>query len=263
VSAAAVRLARALDRWRMRACDVVGADLRLEGPPWISNRGRLVVGGGVRISSRPVQSHLVVAPGASLVIGDGVEIGHGAAIAAHARVEIGEGARLGPFVSISDTDFHVAGERDGVPETAPVRIGAGARLGSRVTVLRGSSIGRGAVVLAGSVVSGPVADGAVVSGVPARPTSGAGADHGDPPRAAERVPQVVAEALGLRAPPPEGAGPAAIPEWDSLGALRILLALEDAFAVTLDERSVAGAATVADLARAVDAALQARQRSAA
>jgi maltose O-acetyltransferase len=51
----------------------------------------------------------------------------------------------------------------------PARVGAGSYLGANVTVLPGCHIGREAVVGAGAVITRPVADGAVVAGVPARP----------------------------------------------------------------------------------------------
>ena len=50
----------------------------------------------------------------------------------------------------------------------PARIGSGSYLGANVTVLAGCHVGREAVVGAGAVVTRPVADGAVVGGVPAR-----------------------------------------------------------------------------------------------
>ena len=50
----------------------------------------------------------------------------------------------------------------------PARIGEGAYLGANVTVLPGCHIGSRATVGAGAVVTRPVADGAVVAGVPAR-----------------------------------------------------------------------------------------------
>jgi acetyltransferase-like isoleucine patch superfamily enzyme/acyl carrier protein len=242
-------------RW-MRGCDAVGPGAVIQGRPWIDNRGRLTIGAQLRLASVPVQSHLVVAPGATLEIGDDVAIGHGAAVTAHAAIRIGPGARLGPFVSIADTDFHVAGQRDAKPESTPIVIGRGARLGSRVTVLRGSVIGDGARVLAGSVVSGEVPAGATVGGVPARPLGHGPAGPSDDP--AWQVPQVVAETLALAAPPAPELGPADLPGWDSLGSLRLLLALEERFGLTLDEAGVAKAQRVADLVRLVEEA-QARR----
>lgn len=51
---------------------------------------------------------------------------------------------------------------------APVRIGPGADIGVGATVLPGVTIGEGAIVGAGAVVTGDVAPGTIVAGVPAR-----------------------------------------------------------------------------------------------
>jgi carbonic anhydrase/acetyltransferase-like protein (isoleucine patch superfamily) len=198
---------------------------------------------------------MVTATEGILEIGDDVAIGHGAAIAAFARVAIGRGTCIGPFVIIMDNDYHVAGDRSGQPQSEPIVIGAGVRIGSHVTVLRGSEIGDGAVVAAGSVVAGRVREGALVSGVPAReavPLEGV-ADQ----QLAVSVTMVVQQALGLAEIPPLDHGPAVIRQWDSLGALRLLLALEEAFGVTLSEDEVLGISTVADLAAVVDRAVAA------
>jgi len=52
--------------------------------------------------------------------------------------------------------------------TAPVTIGADVWIGANAVVLKGTSIGDGAVVAAGAVVAGSVPPGAVVGGVPAK-----------------------------------------------------------------------------------------------
>jgi acetyltransferase-like isoleucine patch superfamily enzyme len=233
-------------RW-LEECDEIGAHATLDAQPTIINHGRMVIGAGFRLASRPVRSHMVTGPEGRLEIGDDVAIAHGAAIAAFERVQIGDGARLGPLVLIMDTDFHVAaGDRAERHETSPITIGARTRIGSRVTILRGARIGDGAVVEAGSVVSGEVPPGARVSGVPARVKEEVfvGAGGAD-------VPLVVMRALGLPSPPSLDAGPFALPQWDSLGALKLLLALEDAFSVSLAEDDVARAVNVADLASMV------------
>jgi acetyltransferase-like isoleucine patch superfamily enzyme/acyl carrier protein len=248
---------RAFDRLRLRGCDAVGPGATLDGGPWIRNRGRLVVGARLRLSSVPVQSHLSVAEGAILELGDDVRVGHGAAIAASLSVRIGRGTYLGPFVSIADTDFHLAGSRDAEPERTPIVIGEGTWIGSRVTVLRGSIVGDGAVVLSGSVVSGEVKPGARVCGVPLRPVEPAGVGSQHAADLAAAVPSVVAAALGLPAPPELQSATSDHPEWDSLGALRVLLTLEEAFGVTLDETRMARATHVRDVVDAVDAARRA------
>lgn len=236
----------------LRRCDAVGRGAALVGRPWIENRGRLVIGDRLRLSSVPVQSHLVVAPGGALEIGDDVSIGHGAAVAAHASIRIGAGSRIGPFVAVADTDFHVAGQREARPESSPITLGRDVRIGSRVTVLRGAVVGDGARVLAGSVISGEVPAGATVGGVPARPIGQGRRGEIDDPSV--EVPRVVAETLVLPDLPSLEQGPDDLSGWDSLGALRLLLALEERFGVTLDETAMPRARYVADLVALVRAA---------
>ena len=55
-------------------CDRVGRGVRLTGAPWIENEGRLELGDEVKLVSLPVQSHLVVAERAALLIGARVTI---------------------------------------------------------------------------------------------------------------------------------------------------------------------------------------------
>jgi acetyltransferase-like isoleucine patch superfamily enzyme/acyl carrier protein len=248
--------ARQIARRRLRGCDRVGEGPRLEGAPWVANAGRLTIGRRLFLSSWPVQSHLVVARGAELEIGDEVSIAHGAAVAAHERIRIGDRTRIGPFASISDTDFHVAGRRHAAPETSQVVIGRGVRLGTRVTVLRGASIGDGAIVASGSVVSGAISAGARVAGVPARSHRGSGDARRDALPAIDRVPAIFAAALGLPQVPDLGARREDFAAWDSLGSLQVLLALEEAFALTLDEGAVAGAGGLSELAGLVEAAVE-------
>jgi carbonic anhydrase/acetyltransferase-like protein (isoleucine patch superfamily) len=189
-----------------------------------------------------------------LEIGDDVAIGCGAAIAAYARVSIGSGTTIAPYVIILDTDFHRVGDRTGHANSSDIVIGRDVQLGSRVTVLRGSHVGDGAVVAAASVVSGIVPAGARVSGVPARARGErvAGETEG-----VASVPDIVMRSFALPSAPEPGHGPTEIPGWDSLGALTLLLALEDAFGISLSEDGVVTARTVADLARIVEQAMAA------
>ena len=76
---------------------------------------------------------------------------------------------------IADTDFH---EVDQIPrrhlpiptpsERDAVSIGDDVFIGARSIVLKGSSIGNGSVIAAGSVVTGDIPAGVVAGGVPAK-----------------------------------------------------------------------------------------------
>lgn len=228
--------------WLRTVCTQVGREPRMFGRPAVRNEGRMILGDRVRLSSRPVASHLVTAENGVLEIGDDVSISFGAAIYCEASVRVGAGTRIGPYVSLADSDFHVVGDRNARPPSKPVLIGRGVRIGARVTVLAGSTIGDGATIAAGSTVAGVVAAGADVAGVPALPRrTSAGGTAGEDLRA------LVARTLGLATLPALDDGPSRIPEWDSLGALRLLLAIEANLGIRLDERAMAEAKSVADL----------------
>jgi len=235
----------------LSSCTAVGPEARLRARPVVINQGRLTIGARFQLSSVPVVSHLYTAPEGALEIGDGVTISFGAAIACLSRVRIGSDTRIGPYFALSDSDFHVVGNRDARPDARPVEIGRGVRIGARVTVSPGCKIGDGATVVAGSTVAGVVAAGAVVSGVPARicraaeRTAGAASTE-------DAVRSLVARTLGLSRVPELADGPPQIPEWDSLGALRLLLAVEEEFGVRIDERDMLGAHRVADLVAILD-----------
>jgi acetyltransferase-like isoleucine patch superfamily enzyme/acyl carrier protein len=237
----------AVERLRAAATNV-GGEAVVVGRATIVNRGRIDVGGGFVLSSQPLASHLIVDHGGELLIGDRVRIGFGAAIACERRIRIGDDSTLGPYVSLADSDFHVVGDRDARPEPRPVEIGRRVVVGARVTILPGTTIGDDVEVAAGSVVGGTVPAGDRVAGVPARPVTAAGASGSSP---AEAVLDLVQRTLALPARPARGEARAAIAEWDSLGALRILVALEEDLGVQLGEADVLEAATVGDLVDAV------------
>jgi acetyltransferase-like isoleucine patch superfamily enzyme len=245
------RLEGALARRRLRACSRVGRGPALQGAPFIRNTGELVIGDDFCMISTPVRSHLWVT--GAMRIGDRVRIGAGAAISALGRVDIGDDVSMGDFVIVMDSDFHVADDAGADALPRPVRIGDGARLGHRVVVLPGSTIGARAVVVAGSVVSGDVADGAVVEGNPARARFRAADPNGDAPTVSD-VPRLVMQVLALPSLPDVNAGPEQIAQWDSLGALRLIIAIEETFGIALAEDQMRAARSIRDLARHVEEA---------
>jgi acetyltransferase-like isoleucine patch superfamily enzyme/acyl carrier protein len=229
----------------LRQCDEVGADPRVEGWPTVVSEGAIRIGRSFRLASRPAPSHLRTGPGALLEIGDNVSIGHGAGIAVFAGLRIGSGTLIAPFAAIMDTDFHIVGKRELHAPPEPISIGARVRIGANVTILHGSTVEDGAVIDPGSVVTGKVAAGSRVGGVPAREAAGQLAVATE--SLADSVGSVVKRSLGLASAPAPLDGPKTLPQWDSLGGLRLLLALEDAFGVVLSEDDVLRVATVGDL----------------
>ncbi len=247
------RLMRARTRWWLRACDALGKDPALEGRPTVDNQGQMHVGARFRLASCPVGSHMVSGPRGRLAIGDDVAIAHGAALAAYSRVQIGDGTRIGPFVIVMDTDFHVSGDRGASAEAAPITVGRRVLIGSRVTILRGSVIEDGAFIAAGSVVSGLIPAGARAAGVPARVVT-AVTDPAESAVSSASVPEVLMRTFVLLCPPAPEDGPSQISQWDSLGTLSLLLALEEEFGVRLSEEEMVRVRSVADLGAMVERA---------
>lgn len=242
----------------LAVANTVGSGARVDGVPTVTNGGRMEIGARFRFASSPVASHMVTGPSGALLIGDDVSIGHGAAIAAYGEVKIGDGSSVGPYVIIMDTDFHELGKREVSHGDATfVRIGRGVKIGPRVTILKGTEIGDGAEILAGSVVSGPVAKGAKVGGVPARPVRDANAAESSDD-ISEELPKVIAQTFGLSAPPALTSSRYEVQGWDSLGSLRLVLALEDAFGVAIEEEAMVKAKAVQDLVTAIEAAKEKR-----
>ena len=103
-------------------------------------------------------------------IGAGSRLANGIELIALQRIEIGERTLAGAGVRILDSDFHGVSpaERHAEGSPVPVRIGGDVLLGLAAIVLKGVSIGDGAMIGAGSVVVRDVRAGAVVSGNPAR-----------------------------------------------------------------------------------------------
>ena len=112
----------------------------------------------------------VVVDGGRLTVGHGTNVnGLGTRLLCAQEVTIGAHCTFSWDVQVLDTDFHAI-TSDGVerPSVAPVRIGDRVWVGTRAVVLKGVTIGDGAVVAAGAVVTSDVPAGAVVAGVPAR-----------------------------------------------------------------------------------------------
>lgn len=121
----------------------------------------------------------------SLRIGSHSRINRNCCLDARSGLRIGNHVSISPEVMIlttghdyNDPDFSLAGK--------PVVIEDYAWIGARAMIMPGVTIGRGAVIAAGSVVTHDVAAGALVAGVPARDV---GRRHLDPAyRLDERLP---------------------------------------------------------------------------
>jgi acetyltransferase-like isoleucine patch superfamily enzyme len=164
---------------------IVGKNLDVLGAPIVS----MEQGSEIRIGDRVVlcslSSHTALGvahpvvlrtlrAGASVTIGNDTGLSGGTVCAA-TSVTIGQRCLFGANAQVVDTDFHYVDPEDrryGTDESriaaAPVIIGDDVFLGTNSIVLKGVTVGSGAIVGAGSIVTHDVPAGAIVAGVPAR-----------------------------------------------------------------------------------------------
>lgn len=113
----------------------------------------------------------MVTESARFMAGDYVFIGKGVEIDVAEKVVIGAHSLLAPGVFIADHEHNIVRDKQ-IDEqgciSKPVVIGEDVWIGTHAVILAGITIGNGAVVGAGAVVTKDVPEYAVVAGVPAR-----------------------------------------------------------------------------------------------
>jgi acetyltransferase-like isoleucine patch superfamily enzyme len=132
------------------------------------HHGRIILGAWVHIGDgSAIRCHE-----GTLRIGSKAVLGCRDTVNCYLDVEIGPAALIADDVYICDFD-HVTDDLtrpikdQGIVKT-PVRIGPDVWLGTKVAILRGSRIGRGAVVGAHAVARGEIPPYSVAAGIPAR-----------------------------------------------------------------------------------------------
>jgi UDP-2-acetamido-3-amino-2,3-dideoxy-glucuronate N-acetyltransferase len=143
---------------------VLGQNVIVHHPELVNLYG-CAVGDGTRV-------------GTFVEIQKGASIGRNCKISSHTficeGVEIGDGVFIGHGVMFINDPYPQAVNADGSLQgtadwtVVPTRVHARAALGSNCTVLCGVTIGEGALIGAGAVVTRDVPAGAIVAGVPAR-----------------------------------------------------------------------------------------------
>ncbi|MBI4553683.1 MAG: GNAT family N-acetyltransferase [Candidatus Latescibacteria bacterium] len=249
----------------LRRCNTVGKRARTRGRPYIDNPGRIVVGDDFNLNSRIVRSELATGHKGVIEIGDEVIINFGASISAQKLVKIGNRVRVGPYAMIIDSDFHTPDERYTMPTGKPIIIEDEVWLAGRVTVLKGTKIGTGSVITAGSVVSGTIPPHVIAGGVPARVIRHL--RKAEPPRAprrepapaprsvpdpvTQRVTQVFSTIFSLNGSIDPLWGPKDIVQWDSLGHMNLIVGLETEFGISLTEDDLLNMHTVKDVCQII------------
>lgn len=162
--ARAARLARGRAfEWR---CGVRGGGYtELFGPVRVHRRrggGELALGSWVRLY--PGVGFFLDGPQARITVGTGTYINRRTEICCSDSVTVGQDCAISWDVVITDTDYHRLNDSD---EVAPVAIGDHVWIGARTMILKGVTIGSGAVIAAGSIVTSDVPGASLAAGTAA------------------------------------------------------------------------------------------------
>ena len=149
-----------------RQLDAAGDRILAEALPRISRGApdtHLAIGDDTYLY--PDLGFFLDAPGATIAIGERCFINRRTEFISQDAVKVGDDCLISWDVMITDTDYHYVGD---LPPTAPVTIGDRVWIGARASILKGVTIGDGAVVAAGAIVTKDVAPRTLVAGNPAR-----------------------------------------------------------------------------------------------
>ena len=106
--------------------------------------------------------------GKNIHLGDNVFINSGCRFQDQGGIYIGNNALIGHNVVLATLNHNENPEKRGNLIAAPIKIGNDVWIGSNATILPGVSIGDGAIIAAGAVVTKDVGAKTIVGGVPAR-----------------------------------------------------------------------------------------------
>jgi acetyltransferase-like isoleucine patch superfamily enzyme len=157
-------------------CESVGPGLLLfEDMPKIIGNLRAKLGARVRLNGEQVWIAAGSGAAKTLEIGDDTGVGHRTELIVGESITIGQHVMIANRVSLIGFDGHplnpfarARNEPPGREGVGPITVKDYAWIGSDSTIMKGVTIGRGAVVAMGSVVKMSVPDLTVVSGNPAK-----------------------------------------------------------------------------------------------
>lgn len=152
--------------WLIR-CET-GKLVTLRGIPRIDCNGQIILGNRVRVWSHIHKTQLSAGGKGKLTIGDNTFINCGSLISAQNEITIGKNCDIATGVIIMDSDFHGTEGEDSKVKMSSVIIEDDVWLATRVVVLKGVRIGKGAVIATGAVVTKDIPPYAIAAGVPAK-----------------------------------------------------------------------------------------------
>lgn len=151
----------------------LGRDVHIDDNCVLDARGagaHIAIGDGVFVG----RNTIIRCRGESLAIGDGSDIGCNCLVATDSRLEIGKEVLLAAYTYVAAGGTHRHDDktvpiiRQGFDRKGGITIGDGAWIGSHTTLLDGSSVGKGSIVGAHSLVNSAIPEMVIAFGVPAK-----------------------------------------------------------------------------------------------
>ncbi len=156
-------------------CSAAGRRLRVYRMPFVVGPIAIHIGDDVNFFGKVDIASGYVCENPKLIIHDRVELGHNVLFVVNRLVEIESDVNIASGVRFMDLDAHpremiarIADLPPGEEEVKPIRICGGAWIGQNACILKGVTIGEGAIVGTSSVVVSDVPPHTVVMGNPAR-----------------------------------------------------------------------------------------------
>lgn len=152
---------------KLRNC-TKGKMVTVKGRLKITARGKIIIGHNCKIWSHIGTTQISAGPRATIEIGENTFINAGTIITSRRQITIGKNCHIANQVIMMDDDFHDVGKMTATSGKEAITIGDNVWIATRAIILKGVTIGEGAVIAAGAVVTKDVAPFTLVGGVPAK-----------------------------------------------------------------------------------------------
>jgi acetyltransferase-like isoleucine patch superfamily enzyme len=156
-------------------CERVGRNLSIDGLPFVSGHVKIEIGDNVWLGGKVAILSGKMLDEPRLIIRDNAEVGWNVLISVNREVIIEEHVRVSYDCRITDSDAHpheadlrAAGQPARPENIRPVRICKNAWIGNGTHIMKGVTIGEGAIIGANSVVMTDVPPYCLAVGNPAR-----------------------------------------------------------------------------------------------
>jgi acetyltransferase-like isoleucine patch superfamily enzyme len=123
-------------------------------------KGWAVIGPGAQV---------IVAPGGKVTLGKGHICSVDSTVICKGEVSFGDDGGISWGVLVIDSNFHpMFVDEQPVTETKPITVGDHVYVGARSILLKGTNIGSGSIIAAGSIVTGDIPPNVMAGGAPAK-----------------------------------------------------------------------------------------------